>query len=367
MADTNSFWVDDAAQNAEDLFSPEAMDKLNELNEQSKHDPDLEPVIVEEEPVLKSGNEPDWMPFESGDTYFGKGTEKSEGHPNSMHEIGHPDQEFGSDPNEITVEEEPKAHKDTIPGSDTIFVEEDEAIDKPAKETDWEHDKDPSKFMAHYSKGLTTIPRHSGETVHGCERAIAHLKSYMNDGHQAMKVDLKGVIDELQMDAKTKEYMNAIDRLERQIERLKKKTKKASMDVRLVSEGQCEKCKSNTPMWHDVANNKLVCMHCEAEEVAETDTIEKTAGTARLNVYISAFERAITGIITNSSVSAGHDLEEVYDRLDKQYKFTPREKLAIIQILADMGNPIILDRGRIGDEDKDPSKGGIDYMSNYYA
>ena len=62
-----------------------------------------------------------------------------------------------------------------IPGSERVY--EDEVIDEVEKTKDWVNDKDHSQFIPYIKDKLTKIPRHSGETVAGCERAKAFLKA----------------------------------------------------------------------------------------------------------------------------------------------------------------------------------------------
>ncbi len=96
---------------------------------------------------------------------------------------------------------------------------------------------------------------------------------------------------------------------------------------------------------------------------------KKIASTAKLTVTISAFERAITGMIVNGTVSAGRPFEEVYEYVKSKFKLTDREELSIMQILMDMGYPIFKDRAIVpADEDsKESDSGGVDFMKNYFA
>ena len=156
---------------------------------------------------------------------------------------------------------------------------------------------------------------------------------------KAMRSDYDAVIDEGEVDGLRKNIGDMMERLEKQIKKLKGSGKTASLETRLVSNGHCEKCASVAPIWHDTHNDKLVCLHCEAE-ATRNDNIEKTAGTPVLNVYMTPFERAVVGIMVNSKVSAGRNIEETYEKLKNKYNFTPREELAIQQLVADYGYPV---------------------------
>jgi hypothetical protein len=277
--------------------------------------------------------------------------------------------EFGADqiPDEKIVVEE------VVPGSDIKF-EEDKAEDKPEVQTDWAKDGDHSKFIAYIIERKNNIPKHSGETVVGCERALHYLKSLDLEISKAMRTDLKGLIDEQQIDSIRKEIEVMSERLNKQITKLQGKKRKADLEVRIISQGQCDKCSCETPMWHNVAESKMVCLSCNNEidvegECSECDKgIVAEAQTPRLNIYVSAFERAIFGTLIDSAVSGGHNINETYEKLKKKYELTPREELAIQQLVADAGYAMYWDRGRVGDKEQDVSDGnGIDFATNYHA
>lgn len=271
---------------------------------------------------------------------------------------------MGPEDEALVVEEEPVV-VDMIPGSDTMFTEDAPVVEQKA-ETDWPNDGDHSKFIVYIRDKIAKIPKHSGETIVGCERAKAYLKALDNEISKAMRSDLEGVIDEREIDAIRKEIDKMVERLDKQIKKLRG-SKQASLDVRLVSEGFCDKCNASAPMWNDVARDKLVCMSCEAETMKDDDAIEKTAGTAVINVYVSAFERAIVGTMINSKVSAGRNIEETYDRLKNKYNFTPREELAIQQLISDYGYPVYKDRGLLNEPSDSSAGDGVDWQTNYYA
>lgn len=250
-----------------------------------------------------------------------------------------------------------------VPGSECMFVEEEDIVEEKPK--DWANDKDPSHFVDYAKDKLTKIPKHSGETIPGCERAKAFLKSLDSEISKAMRGDLDGVIDESEIDGIRKSVEDMTDRLDKHIKKLKG-TKSAGLDVRMVSSGHCDVCGSNAPMWNDINNDKLVCMACDSD-TQDGEGLEKTAGTPVINVYVSAFERAVVGTIVNSKVSAGRNIEETYDRLKNKYNFTPREELAIQQLIADYGYPVYKDRGLLN-EPSDPASGdGVDWLTNYQA
>jgi len=243
----------------------------------------------------------------------------------------------------LVIEEESK-----VPGSDTI-IEVEEV--QEAKDTDWANDKDHSKFVSHLKNKLTKIPKHSGNTLPGCERAIFYLKDLQNELSKAMRSDLEGKIEEKEADDLYKDINKKIELLENQINKLRTNTitqNRAFASIpqfKLVSEEKCNKCNSIAPSWHDVENDRIVCLNCESS--ISTGELNKVAATPYLQVHINAFERAIVGTLINASVSNGKNIEDVYHKLNDKYKFTDREKLSLQQILSDYGFPILMDRAKI--------------------
>jgi hypothetical protein len=65
-------------------------------------------------------------------------------------------------------------------------------------------------------------------------------------------------------------------------------------------------------------------------------------------------------------VSAGHDIEDLYERQVKKYKLNEREKAEVMQLLDDMGYRLAHDRGYLADEDVDyASSDNMDFAANY--
>jgi hypothetical protein len=252
---------------------------------------------------------------------------------------------------------------DTVPGSDFEFVEFNADDNVEVREKNWAEDKDPSTFIDYLKDKLTKIPRHSGTTIPGCERASAYLKSLDNEASKAMRIDYDACIDESELDSIRKDIQGMIDRLENHVERLQKNA--GAQKVRFISEGHCNICDSNSPIWYNAASESAVCMSCEAEE--GSDEIQKTAGTPAVNVYMTPFERAVVGTIINAKVSGGRNIEEVYEKLKNKYNFTPREELAFQQLISDHGYPVYKDRGLLNEPTSPTSGDNVEWQTNYYS
>jgi hypothetical protein len=285
--------------------------------------------------------------------------------------------------NEIT--EMPAAShtvKNIIPGADLLIVlpdEESEADDK--RETTWEDDSDHSKFIAYLERKLGMIPRHSGTTTVGCERAIAYLRKLDREISRAVQTDENNVIDEEAAEEIRDKISDFIDKLDSAYDKLQSKRtsrmkKKSSVRigntvVARIKDGQ------------DIGYY-IPCDFGDGEELLRVAVEEPTDGqvqtfavgedasmvkeaTAKIYLFEDPFLHAITRLLINSHVSAGRDIEQSYEKLKEKYDFTPREELSIQELLRLKGFPVFKDMGRLG-EDQDPSDGkGVDFSTVYQA
>lgn len=233
--------------------------------------------------------------------------------------------------------EEPRK---TLPGSDAdvnMLKDQDEEPEEEP-ETDWKNDRDVSKFMdfimSAYPGG---IPKHDGRSIVGAERAINYLNDLNKQISEAIRLDRDNVLDTGALDTTRVNMMKDMMTLKNHIKDLQK-------------------------MVRD--------QHRNASMVDKADELKKEGSIPIPTLVMTPFERAISGIIINSVVSAGHPFEDVYEYLKKKYEFTDREELAIMQLIMDHGFPIFKDRGLFSsdadgfDEDE---KRGLDFMRNYFA
>lgn len=274
------------------------------------------------------------------------------------------DEEDNMEDNVLEVDESDDLamYSKMLPGSDYALEDNAEDVEEE-KDTDWPNDRDHSKFIVYLRDKMKKVPRHSGRTVPGCERAISYLKSLDSEISQAMKSDLEGVIDEQECDSYRVMIMDGVQKLEDHVKRLRKN---ASLGYRLVAKGECNKCGSGSPMWLDAEAGEEVCLNCNAS-AGQDESLTKEAATPVINVYITPFERAIVGTMINSKVQAGRNIEETYNHLKNTYNFSPREELAIQQLVADYGYPVFKDRGRLNQKFDHSAGDGIEFQTNYYA
>jgi len=250
------------------------------------------------------------------------------------------------------VEEHGDEEVSIIPGSEakeSDFKEEEEE-----EEGDYINDGNLNKFMEYITQIYpTSIPKHDGTTTLGCERAKSWLEKMDREISTAIRKDHDGMLDISALEKVRTNIMSDVAKLSKHINVLKNRFKADGKKKASVDDG-------GIPSW---TNGSGV-------EVDYSDLRKQAATPNKMFISVPPFERAITGIMINAHVSAGHSIEEVYDYLSKKYAITPREELAIMQICMDSGFHIFKDRGTFsGDKDSkdEQAKFGVDFVKNYFA
>lgn len=212
------------------------------------------------------------------------------------------------------------------------------AADKKSKKDprwDWEA-AGPKGFIAWIKERLQGVPKHSGYDTAGIERALSYLDKLDGEISKAMRTDLDGELDADKVEEVRAQIDDGINRLHERLEKVRakkgKKKKKAEAEIQFVKEAQ------KIPGVHGVV--------------------------VTVDLLISRIARACI----NGVISAGHDLEDVFQRQVDYYELDKREKAMTMQLLSDMGYPLRQDRGVPVDEDYDStSSNNIDFAANYQA
>lgn len=241
----------------------------------------------------------------------------------------------------IEVEEPQGFHFDfpSIPKGD-LEVSEQDNDNKPAASR--KHGpKDIWDWQAYGIDGLlgwvqeriTHMPTHTGETA-GIERLIAYLKRLNGEISKAISTDFEGKIDVKTLEGARRwihESINTLeDAQEKLIEKHYKKHKAASTEGGMVKEAR-------TPY-----NGGIV---------------------VTVPILISRCAR----VCINGTVSAGHDLESLFNEQVKKYALSTREQAELIQHIEDMGFIIKSDRLFLPEEEVEITNGRGDLASNYPA
>lgn len=253
-------------------------------------------------------------------------------------------EDIGEELDEIVEENPDVTLGDMIPG--TSISSRDIDGEEEEVETDYANDKDLSKFMEYITGQYpASIPSHDGRTTVGCERAISFLERLNSDISRAIKDDVDGILDLAELESVRANIMHDVIKLKQHLGNLKKKLKEVSAKTN----------ESEIPLWKN-SQGKLV----------DALKMEKSASVPNnLVIAVTPFERAITGIMINSHVSAGRPMADTFEALKEKYDISEREELAIMQICMDSGFPIFKDRGTVGSEDDDGT--ALDFVKNYFA
>lgn len=242
--------------------------------------------------------------------------------------------------------------------------EEEQGARAPGKPAGWLESQDAKDFEPFLVAELKRIrpPGACAGSHNEAERALGQYKRLNGHVSRALQSDYDGVLNIGSIDRLRQLLEQNIEAIERMLESHKDmKKRRRQVRRRASDESVCPSC--SAPLWEE--GDQTVCLACGQEG------LKKEAGTPHfegLQYQISAFERAIVGTLINAVVSGGRNMEELFAKLEKKYDLSPRERIAVQQILADMGYPVFKDRARIG-EDEDPTDPDEprEWQSQYYA
>lgn len=260
-----------------------------------------------------------------------------------------------NEPGEVTivVEEIPGAGNNLpeIEDSEEALAVEEKQEDKPTDENDarksskknekwdWES-KGASGFVTWVKERLDNVPRHSGMDTAGLERAISYLERLDSEISKAMRLDLDGDLDANKIEEVRSKIDDGLSRLSDRLEKVKK-TKK---------------------------NYKKKKADLEVEHVGLVKEAQKITGVQGIYVTVPLLISRIARVCINGTVSAGHDIEDLYKRQSDLYKLNTREKAEVMQLLSDMGYPLRQDRGFMPEDALEVyDSNGMDWASNYKA
>lgn len=229
--------------------------------------------------------------------------------------------------------------------SEEIIVEDVEDDNNKASESskstsskqdkwDWKS-KGFGQFTVWVRDRFDDVPKHSGYDIAGLERAHAYLEKLHSEISKAMRSDIDGELDAQLVATMHDKIDEGIEKLQDRIEKVKKSKKK---------------------------NKKA-----DYEEEGLVKEAQKIFGVQNgVSIVVPLFISSLARVCVNGMVSGGHDLEDMYRKLVKKFKLTDREKMELIQLLQDMGLPMIRDRGLLPEEGLDPtSSDNMDLAANY--
>lgn len=272
--------------------------------------------------------------------------EVSEVHPNHPEEATMEPMEV-KEPGEIEIVIEdiagaPPGTKDPEPILEVSEPEEDKSKDdneasksKKPEKWDWAS-KGAEGFVVWIKERIDDVPKHSGYDTAGLERAVSYLEKLDNEISRAMRLDLDGELDANKIEAVRATIDEGISRLHDRLDKVKSSKKK---------------------------NRKK---KSEYEFSGLVKEAQKITGVQGVYVTVPLLISRIARVCINGMVSAGHDIEDLYERQVKFYKLNDREQAEVMQLLADMGYAVRQDRGFMPDQDLHvEDSDNMDWAANY--
>jgi len=232
-------------------------------------------------------------------------------------------------PEDIVLDDdEPEAEMEAAP--------EEEVSDGPIDVWNWEKSHGVKNFIKWLQQMVQGVPKHSGSDTTGVERAIAYFDRVNSEISKAMRRDFNREIDA----AKAEEARSTIESgVERLIDRLEK------LRVKKFKKG-----KKKADFTHDgIIKNA------------------ETSFTGSITVNVPYFISFISRVCIESTVQGGKDMHEIFVKLASEYKLDKREKVQVIQLIKDMGYPLVLDRVRLNEGTLEMKDLDGEFMAQYQA
>lgn len=211
---------------------------------------------------------------------------------------------------------------DDIPGApnaqEILVKDDDEDVDVEADPEDGDTWKwEPATFLTWLQKMFDNVPSHSGYDSTGLEKAISYFEVLDREITKAMRTDFKNEIDSAKAERAREQIENGLERL---IDRLEK-----------VNKEKYKRKGKKSKSW--------------AEETGLVKEAQKAAKITGVTITVPLLISRIARVCINGMVSAGHDIEDMYKRQVDEYSLDKREQAELAQLLADMGYPMLQDRG----------------------
>jgi len=93
---------------------------------------------------------------------------------------------------------------------------------------------------------------------------------------------------------------------------------------------------------------------------------QQAPGVKGVYITVPLFISAMARLCVNGTVSAGHDIEDLFKKCSEKFELTEREKYEVRQLIFDMGFPIRFDRlSWVGEEVDPTSTENGDWLANY--
>jgi hypothetical protein len=171
---------------------------------------------------------------------------------------------------------------------------------------------------------------------------MAYMEKLDSEISKAMRMDLDEELDANQVEKVRSQLDEGLSRLQGRLDKVKdskksSKKRKKTADYEMDDEGFIKEA-------------------------------QKIIGVSGVYITVPLLISRIARVCINGTVSAGHDIEDLYNRQVKKWNLTEREQAETMQLLFDMGYPLRQDRGFMPDDDIEVSDSdNMDWAANYRA
>lgn len=298
---------------------------------------------------------------------------------------------------EIVVEELPGAPagtKDPVieVAEEPLHVEEDandaKKSEKNEKGAKWDWAKHgPHGFVAWIKERLAAVPKHSGYDSAGLERAMAYMEKLDNEISKAMRMDLDEELDANQVEKVRSQLDEGLSRLQARLDKVKD-SKKSSRKRKKTAQELSVQIQDVLSRWSDEDINSYVADNTVPGETWNIEkaiiqianqgeepgfeggwikTAQKIYGVGSgVMITVPLLISRIARVCVNGTVSAGHDIEDLYNRQVEKWNLSEREQAEVQQLLFDMGYPLRQDRGFMPNDDLEVwDSDNMDWAANY--
>ncbi len=303
--------------------------------------------LVVMDPSFTGNVSPSLMPMEHSHPHMEEMVEIEDPHGNAMQGVVINDPEHVDININVELDEIPGAgnnlpplevHEEEVEEDDDDKKEKSDTNDLKMKQDRWDWEKrGPKGFVIWIKERIDGVPRHSGMDTAGLERAISYLEKLDTEISKAMRLDLDGDLDANKIEEVRSKIDDGLSRLEERLDKVKQTSKR--------------KRKKKAELGYPLGFVK------EAQKIT---------GVQGVFVTVPLLISRIARVCVNGMVSAGHDIERIYDQQVKLYKLSVREQAEVRQLLEDMGYAFRQDRGYTPEDALEVSSSdGIDWASNY--
>jgi len=239
------------------------------------------------------------------------------------------------------------------PGADEVELEpSDEVVldsDVSPEETDkWKWQ--PSNFLEWLKGMFDNVPGHSGYDTTGLEKAISYFEVLDKEITKAMRTDFKNEIDSAKAESAREQIENGLERLVDRLEKVKK--------------NKFKRHSKKSKAWAELAG----LVKNSSEETSSDDLVKEASKAVKITgitITVPLLISRLARVCINAMVSAGHDIEDVFQAQVKEYDLDKREQAELSQLLSDMGYGMIQDRGYPVGTQVNTYENNFDWAANY--